>query len=286
MICATAEAALRAYSRITPTERGGFRLARLVRRLRPHENWIDTFTTPDGIRLKLDLATYPDVCMAYGLYELDTARLIKRLLKPGDHFVDAGANLGYFTLLAAKLVGSNGMVDAFEPHPTNRARLIAHLADNGLTDRVRVHAVALSDQAGFATMHMPHDAQSNHGMASLYSPAGGSDTVEVPTARMDETIGDAHPKLIKIDVEGAEPLAVAGMAALVQVEHPPMIIAEYNVDTARQAGTTPRAFIDRLRALQPAYKTYLIGWKLRRIESLDDALQGRAMANLLFATEL
>ena len=49
--------------------------------------------------LGLDLGTYPDCCMAYGLYELDTARLIKRLLRVGDHFVDAGANIGYFTLL-------------------------------------------------------------------------------------------------------------------------------------------------------------------------------------------
>ena len=72
MMRAVAEAALRGYSRIAPTERGGYRLARLVRRTRSREQWRDTFTTPDGLRFQLDLATYPDCCMAYGLYELDT----------------------------------------------------------------------------------------------------------------------------------------------------------------------------------------------------------------------
>src|SRR5215208_5948792 len=136
MIRALAEAALRGYSRIAPTERGGFRLAKLVRRLRKRELWRDTFLTPDGLRLKLDLSTYPDVSMAFGLYELDTARVIKKLLTRGDHFIDAGANIGYFTLLTANIVGPNGRVDAFEPHPLNRARLLDHLRENRLEGRV------------------------------------------------------------------------------------------------------------------------------------------------------
>src|SRR5688572_16199782 len=205
MIAAAAEAALRAYSRIAPTERGGFRLARMVRGLRKRDRWRDTFTTPEGFRLKLDLATYPDVAMAYGLYELDTARLIKILLRPGDHFVDAGANLGYFTLLAAARVGPSGRVSAFEPHPLNRARLLEHLRDNDLEDRVRVYDVALSDQEGVATMHMPPPQSGNHGMASLFA---AGDAVEVKTARMDDMPLGPLPKLIKIDVEGAESLVV------------------------------------------------------------------------------
>ncbi len=285
MIRAAAEAALRGYSRIAPTERGGFRLARLVRRTRRRDQWRDTFITPEGLRFKLDLSTYPDCCMAYGVYELDTARLIRRLLRPGDHFVDAGANLGYFTLLAAKLVGPEGRVDAFEPHPVNRARLIEHLRENGLSDRVRVHESALSDQSGRATIHMPLRGIANHGMASLFTPAGESDVVEVSTVRMDEALAGTCPTLIKMDVEGAEPLAVAGMTALVQAEHPPRMIAEYNVDTARQAGFAPREFIDRLLALQPAYRLDVIGWRLRRVKSIDDALAGRAMANLFFSVE-
>jgi FkbM family methyltransferase len=280
MIRAAAEAALRAYGRIAWNERGGYRLARLVRGLRSRQNWRDTFTTPDGLQLKLDLATYPDVCMAYGLYELDTTRLLKRLIKPGDHFVDAGANIGYFALLASKLVGPTGHIDAFEPHPLNRARLLEHLHDNGVENCVRVHDVALSDRGGVATMNMPAPDAGNHGMASMFA---SGDAVEVRMARMDESLAGAKPRVIKMDVEGAEPLAVAGMAALLQVEHPPLIIAEYNVDAAKQAGFAPREFIDRILAIQPRYAVEIIGRRSRRIADLDRDLAGRTMANLLFS---
>jgi hypothetical protein len=87
---------LKGYSRIAPTERGGYRLARLARRFVPESKRQGIFQTPDGLRLRLDLHTYPDVNMAVGLYELDTYRLLRRLLKGGSWFVDVGANLGYF----------------------------------------------------------------------------------------------------------------------------------------------------------------------------------------------
>src|SRR3954447_5078874 len=134
-------AALRGYSRIAPTQRGGYRLVRMGRKFVARDQWRGTFHTPDRTRLELDLATYPDCCMAVGLYELDTLRLIRRVLRPGDHFVDCGANIGYFTLAAAACVGASGRVDAFEPDPLNRARLEANLAANGSPAQIHVHAV-------------------------------------------------------------------------------------------------------------------------------------------------
>src|SRR5258705_8911400 len=121
-------AALRGYSRIAPTQRGGYRLVRMGRKFVSQDQWRGTFQTPDATRLDLDLSTYPDCCMAVGLYELDTLKLIRRVLRRGDHFVDCGANLGYFTLAAARAVGPRGRVDAFEPDPINRARLEKNLA--------------------------------------------------------------------------------------------------------------------------------------------------------------
>src|SRR5205814_6720257 len=128
--------------------RCGFRLARLARSFVSEKNRQAIFQTPDGLKLQLDLRTYPDITMAVGLYELDTARQIRRLLKPGSHFVDVGANLGYFTLLAAKWTGPAGRIDAFEPDPLNRQRLEEHLRENKLADRVWVHPIAASSHAG------------------------------------------------------------------------------------------------------------------------------------------
>ncbi len=95
----------RMYSRIAPTNRGAYALARWARGAIPAEKWRDCFETPAGTPLNLDIGTYPDCNMALGLYETETFSLLAKLLRPGSHFVDCGANLGYFTLHAAMLVG-------------------------------------------------------------------------------------------------------------------------------------------------------------------------------------
>src|SRR4051812_17645981 len=111
MLASVGESLLRLYSHVAPTERGGYRLARVVKDLRAPKSRRGIFRAPMGFTFDLDLDTYPDNCMAYGLYELDTARVIKSILKPGDHFVDGGANIGYFTHFAAKCVGPSGRID-------------------------------------------------------------------------------------------------------------------------------------------------------------------------------
>jgi len=276
------QAALRTYGKVAPGGRGAFRLVRHARRFIPRDRWRSTFKTDDGLHLDLDLAVYPDCCMAFGLYELDVARLLRRLLAEGDHFVDGGANLGYFTLLAARLVGPTGRVDAFEPQPQNTARLHAHLERNGLADRVHVHAEALSDAAGTANIHMFRGSDFNHGCASLFGAAEAASTAtQVPTARMDELLADSSPRLIKLDIEGAEPLAVEGMAGLLGGPSAPRLIVEYNVQAAGKAGFAPRAWVDRLLAIQPAYKLHAIGRRLRLIDPDELFTDSVSEANVL-----
>src|SRR5687767_1442698 len=134
--------------------------------------------------------------MAFGLYELDTYRVIRRLLKPGMRFVDCGANIGYFTLLAAKLVGAGGRVDAIEPDPQNRRRLVENLRRNGMGDVVRVHDVAVSSRAATVTLY--HPGRGNHGQASLFQSVGEGEQYDVQSVRLDDLILDA-PDLIKMD---------------------------------------------------------------------------------------
>lgn len=260
-------------------------MAKAVRRLRSRDHWQSVFRTPDGFQIKLDLGAYPDCTMAYGLYELDTARLIKKRLKPGDHFVDGGANIGYFTLLAAKLVGPTGRVDAFEPHPTNRARLLENLDRNALRQRVNVHPLALTDTAGQAEIYTG-DSDDNHGSASLYAEnAAAAQSQKIQTARMDQVLQDTQPDLVKLDVEGAEPLAIEGMAALLTTANPPALIVEYNPTQSRVAGFGPSAFLERLLAIQPAYRAYFIGRSLKRLEPTEAGLAPLRQGNLLLKTD-
>lgn len=263
-----AEASLRVYGRVTPTERGAYRLARFVRRFRPPERWQDAFRLPSGIRMELDLGVYPDCCMAFGVYETSTLRLIRRLLRPGDHFVDAGANIGYITMHAARLVGPAGRVDAFEPEPRNRARLLRHLEQNGLTPRVTVHPVALADRDGEADIHtyLDHGVY-NHGSSSLFAdPQARHVTTRIPMTPLDARLGEASPRLVKIDVEGAEPLVIAGMRRLLTRPNPPALIGEINPSQSRHAGFAADEWVRRALAIQPRYRVFTIGQKPRAID--------------------
>ena len=280
----TLAGALGLYSRAAPTQAGGYRLARFARRFRARCRWRDVFTTPHGPRLDLDLGIYPDCCMALGLYELTTARLLRRLLGPGGHFVDAGANLGYYTLLAAQHVGPAGRVDAIEPEPDNYRRLLANLERNGSPPQVQAHPVALADQPGEAAIHAYPDADTahNHGCASLFPEPGYATTVRtVSTVRLDDLLDGATPRLIKLDVEGAELLAIEGMTRLLQSPTPPALIVEHNPPLAQHAGTNPDAWLRRVLALQPAYRPYVIGWRLRPLTAGSPRSVPPHQANLL-----
>ena len=281
--CTAVEAGLRLYSRVAPTERGTYRLVRMTRRLRPRDKWKDVFSTSDRVGMDLDLATYPDCCMAFGLYELTTARLIKRLLRPGDHFVDGGANIGYFTMIGAKRVGRSGRVDAFEPEPENRARLQENLRRNGLADAVKVHNLALLDSRRSVEIHSTMDSDPNHGSASLFVEEGSETRAStVEGVRMDQVLAQTRPRVIKLDIEGAEALAVEGMKGLLDSSPPPVVIAEYNAEAAQIAGFEPRAFVDRLLQAQPRYTVSVIGWRLRQIEPTDETLKALGQVNLCF----
>ena len=276
---------LRGYARVTPTQRGGYRLARLARRLVPREAWRGSYPIPGGARFELDLSTYPDCCMAVGIYELDTLRLLRRLLRTGDHFVDCGANIGYFSFAAARFVGPSGRVDAFEPDPINRARLDANLAVNGSPAHVRVHPVALTDHAGEATLYHPAQDERNHGEASLFAPAGVESTLyTVATARFDERI-DRSPRLVKMDIEGAELAALKGMTRFLRGEHPPRLVIEHNPESAAAAGHRAGDLLRFLQECQPKYRAHWAGWRLGAAKSPEEIDATRRQGNFLYRAD-
>jgi FkbM family methyltransferase len=275
---------MRTYANWAPAGRGAYPLLRQVLKLSPATP--GQYTTPAGVCLTLDTTTYPDDAMAFGLYELDTFRLIRRILTPGSHFVDGGANIGYFTLHAAKFLAGHGTVTSFEPDPLNLNRLKAHLAANNLTPAVHLHEKALGSSPGTLTLYHPggQTAESNnHGRASIYqSLAPGGQSFSVPVVRLDEALGGTIPTLIKLDIEGAEVQAVTGMQNLLVSSRPPMLIIEHNEESARAAGGTPGDVFALIEKFNPAYRFYWIGSRLRPITAAQLAQTNR-QANI-FAT--
>jgi len=134
-------------------------------------------------------------------------------IEDGDVFFDVGANTGLYTLFAAKRCSTAAVV-AFEPYPPNVHLLKRDIKRNGL-ENVSVRSEALSDSAGTVEFAQPEQEDVGYGSGSIDAGSGNSDsTVEVAANSGDELILNDEiptPNVIKIDVEGAEPLVVEGM---------------------------------------------------------------------------
>jgi FkbM family methyltransferase len=140
-------------------------------------------------------------------------------LAPGGVCYDLGANVGFFTLIAAKAVGETGRVYAFEPAPDTAAELRANVELNAL-DYVEVIEAAVSDSNGEAAM-----AADGDNLRTRLSPDGG---VMVSTVALD-ALDLRPPDFIKIDVEGAERQALEGMRETIE-QHQPTILLEMHME--------------------------------------------------------
>ncbi|MCE9534142.1 MAG: FkbM family methyltransferase [Planctomycetes bacterium] len=143
-----------------------------------------------------------------GEYEPTETKLVRQILKDGDVFIDVGANIGWYSVHAAKLVGEKGQVIAFEPEPNNLGLLRKNVQVNGLKNVV-VDDRGLSSAAGSFKLFLEKD---NLGMHSLVMEHGGQKYIDVQTIRFDDYwAGKGDIKLVKIDTEGAEGMILEGM---------------------------------------------------------------------------
>lgn len=166
-----------------------------------------------------------------GNYEPDVRRAFRRLIQRGDIVYDIGAHIGVHTVYAARLVGSQGRVIAFEPAPRNAAFLKHHLRINHVTNVVLLESAA-SDRSGSDEFIIPRDdAISGEGhLADTPGYAGVSgDRATIPTVALDNVVspwGDLPiPSVVKVDVEGAESRILRGMARTLDVHQPDVIVS-------------------------------------------------------------
>jgi len=163
--------------------------------------------------------------------EPEIRQLLERRLQPGDVFVDAGANIGFYSVLAARLVGTTGQIVAFEMMPDTAEILRGHVRNNAL-DAVQVLQNALSDSTGAKVIAQVMPGK--HGQASIVGNVAKSGLVdiEVETVTLDDALREVGPiRLIKMDIEGAEFLALAGAAAV--LSRTECVVFESNQEDAR-----------------------------------------------------
>jgi FkbM family methyltransferase len=163
----------------------------------------------------------------YGVFEISETRLVQALLRPGMVFFDVGANIGYYSLIGSHLVGPTGAVHAFEPNAAVRERLDENIRLNGLTN-VQVHVEAVSDRRGEVTFY-ESSMDDNQGVSSLLPADFRSSGTTVPATTLDDLsaqLGGRAIDLIKMDVEGAEPMAIEGGRNLFSGPAAPHLIFE------------------------------------------------------------
>ena len=195
--------------------------------------------------------------MAYALrrtHEPATTQLFKEVVRPGDVVVDLGANMGYFTLLAARLVGSEGRVFAFEPEPTNFAHLTRNIELNAYR-QVTAYQKAVSDRYGSAKLFIctydsgHHTINQFDGIAAYARgrPAT-AEWVEIDTVPLDEFLGEAAARVgvLKMDIEGAEALALDGMRRILTENRGLRVFTEFFPLLLTKMGSSPDAYARRL----------------------------------------
>jgi len=189
----------------------------------------------DGLKLWVDIGDHgvSRHCVT-GSYEPAETTFIRNFLTTGMTFVDIGANIGWFTLNAAKIVGPTGRVVSFEPRADTYAALSRSLEDNEYLSFCTAHNNAVGAAPGELLIGW-NPQMGNPGGTWLLSEKGlqeaylnsGAATQKTRVVTLDSIVGDARVDLIKIDVEGAEPLALGGAAGVLSNQRP-TILCEIN----------------------------------------------------------
>lgn len=181
-----------------------------------------------------------------GIYEPEETNLLKQIIKPGNVVLDLGANIGYFTLLFARLVGPNGKVYAFEPHPTTYSLLKKNIQANGYGN-VTSYQKAVSNRSGELVLYVDKFSNVDH---RIYPSETRTEEIRIETVRLD----DFFPNLslvnfIKVDTQGAEALILSGMKNLLQRNKECTLLMEFWPYGLKEIGSDPEAFYDALRSL-------------------------------------
>lgn len=218
----------------------------LYRQLAPQDDlFIDVF----GNRLFLDpqdLGMCRALLLAHGQWEPAETQVVRSLIRDATTFVDIGANIGYYTLLAAQLVGPQGRVVAFEPCPSNLSILRRNIDFNRYRN-ITVVSNAVSNSSGIARLEVDPESSGTH---RLSVPTASRNSISVETVSLDDYFAgsDTQIDFIKLDAEGAEPLILAGMKQIIKGSSNLVLLTEFSPVAIRAMGHSPRAFLNDLGA--------------------------------------
>lgn len=218
---------------------------------------------PEGILILNKKDPAVSGAVGFGVFEPYESSLFRETVCTGDTVIDIGANIGYYTVLAAGRVGAKGKVYAFEPAPENFAILTQTIQVNNFT-QVQSEQKAVADKAGRLSLNLYESNQGKHSLVKDATDAKGFSTViEVETLTLDAYLsakGIERADVIKMDIEGAESLALVGMPQALHKAR--ALFLEFTPAFIKKAGHEPREVLKNLR---------LVGFAIYRIDELARA---------------
>jgi FkbM family methyltransferase len=189
------------------------------------------------------------------VHETATTELFKKVVKEGNVVIDLGANIGYFTLLAARIVGSKGKVYSFEPEPKNYNYLLKNIKLNNYENVIAIQK-AVSDKNEknklfICPYESGHHTIKQHEGIEAYRPDTFNkrkEFIEIETITLDDFFENQEEPIdvIKMDIEGAEMLALSGMNRIIRTNKKLKMFVEFFPLLIEKMGNSPREFIRKL----------------------------------------
>lgn len=183
-----------------------------------------------------------------GYYESETVHLLEKILSEGMVFFDIGANIGQYSLVASRLVGSTGQVHSFEPDPITFRWFARNVRKNRLQN-VQLNAVALFDEAGKKQLYLANSRDTGSNSFAVPWTFSGQ-TFEVSCTTLDDYLKSkqiSHVDVMKLDIEGSEQAALSGGSTLFTGRHKPLIIVEFEEERQHAFGTSCAAMAQLLK---------------------------------------
>lgn len=235
-------------------------LGRLIRQFFPNFRYSETYGFSFDSIIRISVLGKPfyvdpedggvgEFLLNNAIYEADETKLLSILLKPGMTFIDIGANIGYFTVLAAKAVLKEGLVIAFEPDPHNVKLLMKNIKVNKLKN-VTIVNKAVSDKPGHVRLFLSEVNSGDHriydGKDDEYFNAGmPRREIKVETTTLEEYLcGNSRTAdVIKMDIQGAEYAALQGMKRTLNQNPAIVLFAEFWPYGIKSCGHDPVCFL-------------------------------------------
>lgn len=204
--------------------------------------------------------------LSSGIYEKYQTILFKKIVKRGMNVVDIGANIGYYTLLAAEFTGDQGKVFAFEPEPENYSLLLKNIHINGYRNIIALQK-AVSNKTEKKKLIISNKDFGGH---SFWNPDKARESIMVNVISLDDFFKKQRIPIdiIKMDIEGAEMLGLLGMKKIIEANDNLKIFTEFYPKLLRYSGFTPKKYYDKLRKCGFKF-IYLIDEQKQRLEYID-----------------